>query len=57
MAEVVYTSLAGGNGAQGTLFKGRKFWLSRKVPQRSRFIAEIRVQNELVFELLGCVLT
>lgn len=57
MAEVVYTRLANGNGTQGTLFKGRKFWLSRKVPQRSRFIAEILVQNKSAFKHLGYILT
>ena len=57
MAEVVYTSLADGNEAQGSLFKGRKFWLSRKVPQRTRFIADIRVNSVSVFGLVGRVLT
>jgi hypothetical protein len=25
------------NGRSGTLFEGKKFWLSRNVPQRSKF--------------------
>lgn len=43
MAEVVYTGISGHTNLQGTLFQGKKFWLSQKVPQRSRFIADVKV--------------
>ena len=43
MADVVFTDLSPNSGLQGTLFQGKKFWLSQKVPQRSRFITDIKV--------------
>lgn len=55
MAQVIDTSLADDNEAQSTLFNGSKFWLSRKVPQRSRFIADIKVSNEATFEVHGYI--
>ncbi len=42
-AEVVYSSTNGANALQGQLFDGMKFWLSAKVPQRSRFINDLKV--------------
>jgi hypothetical protein len=46
MVEVVYTGLADEGKTRGSIFKGIKFWLSRKVPQRSRFIAEVLVRKQ-----------
>lgn len=43
MAEVVFTGVSDHTGVQGNLFQGTKFWLSHKVPQRSRFINDIKV--------------
>lgn len=43
MAEIVYTAVADATGIHGSLFQGVKFWLSQKVPQRSRFIEEVKV--------------
>ncbi len=43
-AEMVFTGVSDNTDLQGTLFQGRKFWLSQKVPQRSRFIADIKVR-------------
>ncbi|KAI4156431.1 MAG: hypothetical protein L6R39_001102, partial [Caloplaca ligustica] len=40
MAQVVYTGVTDAEGIEGTLFRGTKFWLSQKVPQRKRFIDE-----------------
>lgn len=38
-AAVVYT----GAGAGGTLFQGKKFWVSQRVPSRLRWIELITV--------------
>ena len=43
MATIVYSAATNGSGAKGTLFEGHTFWLSQRVPQRSRFVAEIEV--------------
>ena len=43
MAEVVFSGVNDHSGVQGKLFQGIKFWLSQKVPQRSRFINEVKV--------------
>lgn len=43
MAEIVFSGVAEDAGLQGTLFQGMRFWLSHKVPQRSRFVNEVRV--------------
>ena len=43
MAEVVYSDVSDHTGVQGNLFEGIKFWLSQKVPQRSRFINDVKV--------------
>ena len=45
MPEVVFSGLSDGTGLQGALFHGKKFWLSQKVPLRSRYIAEIKVRQ------------
>ena len=45
MAHVVYSDVAGVNDLQGDLFQGIKFWLSQRVPQRSRFIADIKASD------------
>lgn len=44
MAEVVFTGVARDAGLHGTLFEGLKFWLSHKVPQRSRWVNDVRVR-------------
>ena len=56
MAEVVYTGITGENGAQGTLLNWIKFWLSRKVPMRSWFTAQVLVQNESAIDSFGNIL-
>ncbi|KAI4286301.1 MAG: hypothetical protein L6R35_004444 [Caloplaca aegaea] len=43
MAEIVYTGVIDAEGVKGNLFQGTKFWLSQKVPQRKRFIEEVKV--------------
>ena len=43
MPEVAFSGVANGTDLQGTLFQGKKFWLSQKVPQRSRFIEDVKV--------------
>ena len=45
MAEIVYTAVTDATGIHGTLFQGAKFWLSQKVPQRNRFIEEVRASG------------
>ncbi|KAL8722290.1 MAG: hypothetical protein Q9225_001195 [Loekoesia sp. 1 TL-2023] len=45
MAEVVYTGVTDAAGVQGQLFQGVKFWLSQKVPQRKRFIEEVKANG------------
>ena len=32
-------------GLHGSLFEGLKFWLAQRLPQRSRFIADIKVSR------------
>ncbi|KAL9576615.1 MAG: hypothetical protein Q9212_006956, partial [Teloschistes hypoglaucus] len=44
MAQTVYTGVADAAGVQGQLFEGIKFWLSQKVPSRSRFVGEVEHQ-------------
>ncbi|KAL2002814.1 hypothetical protein VTN02DRAFT_5857 [Thermoascus thermophilus] len=46
-AKIVYT---GGdpNGESGTLFEGKKFWLSRNVPQRNRFKELIQINGGVI---------
>ena len=41
MATIVYNVATNGTGLRGTLFEGMTFWLSQRVPQRARFVAEI----------------
>lgn len=36
---------------QGTLFQGIKFWISQKVPQRSRFLNDVKVNGGVVLPL------
>lgn len=57
MVEVVYTSVNNEIGVRGTLFEGLKFWLSRKVPQRSKFIEEVQVQIKSALDFLCYILT
>ncbi|KAL8701785.1 MAG: hypothetical protein Q9224_000332 [Gallowayella concinna] len=45
MAEIVYTAVPDATGIQGSLFQGAKFWLSQKVPQRKRFIEEVKANG------------
>lgn len=45
MAEIVYTAVTDATSFQGGLFEGAKFWLSQKVPQRKRFIEEVKVSD------------
>ena len=45
MAHIVYSDVAGVNELQGDLFQDTKFWLSQRVPQRSRFIADIKASD------------
>ena len=42
-AEVMFNSATGTGVLQGRLFEGIKFWLSARVPQRTRFISDIKV--------------
>lgn len=45
MAETVFSGVTGDTGVQGTLFQGIKFWISHKVPQRSRFLSDVKVKS------------
>ncbi|KAL9598498.1 MAG: hypothetical protein Q9219_004471 [cf. Caloplaca sp. 3 TL-2023] len=45
MAEVVYTGVNESADVHGQLFGGTKFWLSQKVPQRKRFIDEVKANG------------
>ncbi|KAL8645121.1 MAG: hypothetical protein Q9226_007445 [Calogaya cf. arnoldii] len=45
MAEIVYTAVTDATGINGSLFQGAKFWLSQKVPQRTRFIEEVKANG------------
>lgn len=45
MAETVYTGVTDAAGIQGQLFRGKKFWLSQKVPQRKRFMADVKANG------------
>ncbi|KAL8850765.1 MAG: hypothetical protein Q9221_004333 [Calogaya cf. arnoldii] len=45
MAEIVYTAVTDATGINGSLFQGAKFWLSQKVPQRSRFLEEVKANG------------
>ncbi len=47
MANVVLSGVSEDAGVQGSLFEGIKFWLSQKVPQRSRFENDVKVNNAL----------
>jgi hypothetical protein len=47
-AKVVYTGVSHGAGAlHGDLFAGMKFWLTVKLPARSRFVDLVTVNNIL----------
>ena len=49
MAGVVFSDVATEeDGLQGTLFKGLKFWVAQRVPQRSRFVADIKVDHNSI---------
>ena len=45
MAEVVFSGVVSDADVQGTLFQGIKFWISHKVPQRSRFLSDVKVKS------------
>ncbi|KAL8738290.1 MAG: hypothetical protein Q9181_000879 [Wetmoreana brouardii] len=45
MAQIVYTGVTDAAGIQGQLFEGTRFWLSQKVPQRKRFIDEVKANG------------
>ena len=47
MAQVVYATVSEDAKIQGTLFDGKKFWLSQKVPMRSSFIQQVKVSKPL----------
>lgn len=51
MAAVVYNIPTNGTGHRGTLFEGLTFWLSQRVPQRSRFVAEVEVSERFFDDL------
>jgi hypothetical protein len=44
MAQVVYTG-ADARAMEGGLFAGKKFWLSQKLPSRSRFVDLVKVYD------------
>lgn len=46
--DVVDSGVSDEAGVHGELFQGLKFWLSLRVPQRSRFIDEVKVQRPSV---------
>ena len=45
MAQVTYTGTTEAAGIRGKLFHNIRFWVSQKVPQRSRFIDDIKVRK------------
>ena len=48
MAGVVFSDVTAEHVAvQGTLFQGLKFWLAQRVPQRSRFVADVKVSRSV----------
>ncbi|MCJ1463828.1 hypothetical protein MMC07_002437 [Pseudocyphellaria aurata] len=49
--KVVYSGVRDDTGVQGRLFQGIKFWLSLRVPQRSRFIGEVQANGGEVMPL------
>ena len=51
MAHVVYSGVGGHLELQGKLFEGIKFWISQKVPQRTRFVDEVKVSRPFCFWL------
>lgn len=44
MAEVVYSEISADKDLRGMLFDGVKFWLAQTVPQRSRFIDNVKAR-------------
>ena len=46
MAEVIYSEVSGDNDLPGRLFDGIKFWLAQTVPQRSRFVDNVKARNK-----------
>ena len=44
MAKIILSGVSDDADVQGTLFQGTKFWISHKVPQRSRFISDVKVK-------------
>lgn len=57
MAHIVYSGAAQPAGGRSGIFAGIKFWLSQKVPQRSRFVDDVKVIGSLDFGSFGHVLT
>lgn len=45
MAEMVFSGVTNDADVQGTLFQGIKFWISHKVPQRSRFLSDVKANG------------
>ncbi|KAL9130851.1 MAG: hypothetical protein Q9217_001052 [Psora testacea] len=51
MAQVIYSGISERADIHGGLFEGIKFWLSQKVPQRSRFVGDVRTNGGEVVPL------
>ena len=45
MVETVFSGVASDADVRGTLFQGIKFWISQKVPMRSRFLNDVKVKR------------
>jgi hypothetical protein len=50
-ASVVYEGVANSQGETGTLFQGQKLWFSATVPQRQRFIEDVKANGGEVVQL------
>ncbi|CAD6584188.1 MAG: hypothetical protein ASARMPREDX12_001547 [Alectoria sarmentosa] len=51
MAGIVFNDVADDTDVQGTLFQGIKFWISHKVPQRSRFLSNVKANGGEILPL------
>ena len=47
MAQVVYSNVENAGSDTRSLFNGKKFWLSTRVPMRKRFVDEVKVSRSL----------
>ncbi|KAL9029435.1 MAG: hypothetical protein Q9196_002329, partial [Gyalolechia fulgens] len=45
MADMGFTGMTDGTGIHGHIFQGKRFWLAQKVPQRKRFIEEVKANG------------